>query len=142
MLAVIAALAAVGCADPAEADDPIRAGRTVYGDSCSACHGARGQGGVGPSLEEVVIDFPACSDQQKWIRLGSDRWLTEVGATYGATGKPVNGGMPAHDRLGDDQIATVALYERVEFGGEDKARAFADCGFTGTGDGAVPGSDS
>ena len=37
--------------------------------------------------------------------------------TYGATGKPVNGGMPAHESLTDAELAQVILYERAAFGG-------------------------
>jgi hypothetical protein len=51
-----------------------------------------------------------------WVRLGSVGW-EEYSDTYGATDKPVAGGMPAHAALDDEELALVVLYERIEFGG-------------------------
>ena len=98
---------------------------------CVACHGANGEGGVGPAFNggAVLATFPtgSCSDHIEWIRLGTAGWPDD---TYGATNKPVGGGgnMPAFPNLTDEQLAAVALYERVQFGGEALEVAEADCG--------------
>ncbi len=109
-------------------------GATIYAQ-CQACHGADGSGGgAGPAFTDggILTTFPAgsCSDQIQWITLGTSGWPDP---TYGANAKPVGGFglMPAFgSTLDETQIAEVALYERVQFGGEDLAEAEADCGFT------------
>jgi hypothetical protein len=69
---------------------------------------------------------PACASQIEWIALGSSDWPD---ATYGANDTPVAGGMPGFEgRLTDLEIAQVALFERVEFGGLDVETAEAACG--------------
>lgn len=43
--------AAVASPSQANASEPVAArGATIFAQNCAACHGARGQGGVGPSL--------------------------------------------------------------------------------------------
>jgi mono/diheme cytochrome c family protein len=44
--------------------------------------------------------------------------------------------------LTEEQIAQVALYERVAFGGEDLAEAEIDCGLVDAEDTAVEAADS
>lgn len=127
--AVLLALAACGGSDDEGAAGPMLAGRDTYGSICSACHGATGQGGVGPALDAVLETFPDCETQVRWVTLGSEEWKAEVGPTYGATDKPVMGGMPRNGAtLGDEEIRAVVVYERVRFGGLDEATAVADCG--------------
>lgn len=130
-LAAVAIAMAVfggGCAGGAPATPELRAGRDVYADRCSACHGSRGQGGVGPALDEVLTTWPSCDDHRRWVTIGSERWKTEVGPTYGATGKPIELVMPAMaDLLSEREIALVAAFERVEYGGGDAAAVLADC---------------
>jgi mono/diheme cytochrome c family protein len=110
----------------------LREGRSVYGDTCSVCHGNRGQGGVGPSLDNIAETFPECSDQIRWVALGSEGWKTEVGGTYGANGTPVTGNMPGHrDRLTEEQIAAVSAFERNAYAEVDQQEALADCGLAG-----------
>lgn len=107
----------------------MRDGRDVYGSICSACHGAVGQGGTGPALETVVETFPSCDDHIQWVDLGSAAWKSQVGDTYGATDKPVQGGMPQNGAtLTDEEIQSVVVYERVRFGDEELESVLADCG--------------
>ena len=122
---------AVGCGS-APASPELRAGRNVYADNCSACHGNRGQGGVGVALSEVRETWPSCDDHQDWIALGTERWKAERGPVYGADDTPITGVMPAHaDRLTPEDIAAVAAFERVEYGGGDASTELAACGLTG-----------
>jgi mono/diheme cytochrome c family protein len=107
-------------------------GAAIY-TQCAACHAADGSGGAGPAFSggALLSTFPAgsCLDQTEWISLGTAGWPD---ATYGATDKPVGGfgAMPGFAAsLTEEQIAEVALYERVQFGGQDLAEAEADCGF-------------
>jgi mono/diheme cytochrome c family protein len=129
LVTLLAALLTACGGGTASAPDPIREGRRVYADTCSVCHGNGGQGGVGPSLEDVVETWPQCSDHIEWIALGSEGWKQAHGDTYGATDKPVAGGMPAHDEtLTPDERAFVAAFERVTYGSEPRDKALADCG--------------
>jgi mono/diheme cytochrome c family protein len=117
-----------GTASP-EAPDPLREGRTIYGDTCSVCHGSRGQGGVGPALADVAEVWPDCNDQVEWITGGSDGWRAAHGDTYGATGRPVEGGMPAQgENLTEAEIRLVAAFQRAEYGGEEPQAALSGCG--------------
>lgn len=106
-------------------------GGAIYGQ-CAACHGAGGEGGAGPAFSggAVLATFPAdsCDDHVKWVTLGTANWPE---STYGATAKPVGGVgvMPGYEAtLTPEQIASVALYERVQFGGQDLEEAERDCG--------------
>jgi mono/diheme cytochrome c family protein len=121
----------VGCGSGSTTPE-LRTGRGVYADNCSSCHGSRGQGGVAPSLAEVNETWPSCDDHQDWIALGTERWKAERGPVYGARETPVTRVMPAHaDRLTAEEIAAVAAFERVEYGGGDPATELAACGVTG-----------
>jgi hypothetical protein len=104
-------------------------GEATYAN-CVACHGADGGGGVGPSFlgGAVLQTFSACADHVQWITLGTQNWPD---ATYGDTGKPTGGGgvMAGYDgTLTENEIAAVALYERVAFGGQDIVEAETSCG--------------
>jgi mono/diheme cytochrome c family protein len=124
---ILAVLLIGGCGEAPNAS--LREGRTIYGDRCSVCHGARGQGEIGPDLAGVVATWPSCTDQQEWIALGSEGWRSVHGQTYGATSKVIEGGMPAHSgTLTPDEIAAVAAFERVEYGGADLDSTFRECG--------------
>ncbi len=110
--------------------DNFTAGEMLFAESCAICHGNAGEGGVGPGMAggAVLQTFPegSCSSHVEWVTLGSAGWPDP---TYGATSKPVAGGMPPFGgQLTDQQIAQVVLYERVAFGGEDLATAETDCG--------------
>ena len=131
--AVVAAMIviAIGCGPGSAPSESLRAGRGVYGDRCSACHGNRGQGGVGPPLADVRDTWPECADQQEWIALGSEGWKAEHGPTYGANDTPVDKVMPEHaTTLTAAEIAAVAAFERVEYGGGDATTELAACGIS------------
>lgn len=97
----------------------LEAGAEVY-SACASCHGAGGEGGSGPAFETVAETFPDANVHAQWVALGSDGWSSEVGDTYGATDKPVNGGMPGWESsLTPEELTEVILYERTEFGGVD-----------------------
>ena len=124
----------VGCGPGSTTAPELRTGRGVYGDNCSTCHGNRGQGGVGPALSDVRETWPSCEDHQEWIALGSGGWKAEHGPTYGASDIPITKVMPPHaERLTPDEIAAVAAFERVEYGGGDPAGELAACGLPGGG---------
>ena len=96
---------------PAEQTGPLAAGAKIY-QQCASCHGATGEGGVGPSFQNGVLakDWPKFQDQIRWVSLGSAGW---PGDTYGANNKPKKGGMPAWaTQLTPLQIAEVVRYER------------------------------
>lgn len=100
---------------PADQSSPLVLGAAVYG-GCASCHGATGEGGVGPALDGVLKTWPDYRDHMMWVRLGDAGW---PGTTYGATNKPKAVGMPAHAALTDAELAQVVLYERTTFGGMD-----------------------
>ena len=107
----------------------IFAGEVVTAANCAGCHGPQGQGGVGPPLGGVLGTFSSCADHIEWVTKGSPGFLAEGASTYGDTGKPINGGMPAFaSSLSAEQIAAVAAFERVRLGAGDPAAVLADCG--------------
>lgn len=125
-LLIAVAVMIAGCAS--DQPEALRRGRAIYGDMCSVCHGARGQGEVGPSLENVLETWPLCTDQVEWIAVGSEGWQARYGQTYGASQQPIKGGMPAHqDRLTLEDMRRVAAFERVEYGGLEAAAALEQC---------------
>lgn len=129
LIPILAVALLVSCGGGGATPTALQEGRTVYGNVCSACHGSAGEGGVGPALDAVTVDFPACDDHIRWVTLGSERWKAEVGATYGATGKPVQGGMPEHGvTLSVREIATVVAWERVTYGRADATVTLEECG--------------
>ncbi len=100
---------------------------------CIACHGPGGAGVANfPAFTggALLTTFPegSCATHIEWIRLGTAGWPD---ATYGANAKPVGGSgavMPTFGAILDDQeLAAVALFERVSFGGEELAAAQTDC---------------
>ena len=96
---------------------PVDEGGEVYVSSaCVGCHQASGGGTASaPALTDVLETWPDFRDHMMWVRLGSVGW-EQFADTYGATDKPVEGGMPDHPNLDDQELALVVLYERVEFG--------------------------
>ena len=95
-------------------------GEIVYA-RCAGCHGASGGGaGAIPALTSVLVDFPDPAQQVEWIAKGSEGFKA-IG-TYGATGKPVNGGMPSWaDALSAKELMSVVMFTRVRFGGAEEA---------------------
>jgi mono/diheme cytochrome c family protein len=117
--------------------DYLAQGAGLY-NQCVACHSADGSGGAGPAFQggAVLASFPAgsCSTHVDWVRLGTAGWPDP---TYGATDKPVGGFglMPAFgSSMTDEQLASVALYERVQFGGQALEEAEVDCGLVAPAD--------
>lgn len=122
----------------AQEQSNVLLGAEIYSASCAVCHGDAGQGGAGPALAggAVLETFPegSCDSHIEWVTLGSAGWPDD---TYGAQGKPVQGGMPAMElTLSEEEIAQVTLYERVALGGADEPSADADCGFPAEEEGA------
>jgi mono/diheme cytochrome c family protein len=121
-------LAACGGGAPVDSDPLVAAGEKVFQAECARCHGVAGQGDIGPGLDGVLETFPLCEDQKHWTTLGSALWRREVGPTYGATGKPVSGAMPAFgSRLTPEEITQVVVYTRTVFGAGDPASVATDC---------------
>jgi mono/diheme cytochrome c family protein len=53
-------------------DATLLAGQKVYSAECASCHGARGQGGVGPTFHDGRLrrDFPTAGDQVTFVSNG------------------------------------------------------------------------
>jgi len=97
---------------------PLADGAQVYAANCSACHGAAGEGGVGPALKNgaAVLTFPNVQDHIAWVETGSQ---SKQGQKYGdpnrAGGQHVatKGDMPAFGgSLSPQQIQDVVMFER------------------------------
>ncbi len=126
----------------------IGEGRELYTSTgCAGCHGANGGGGQGPAFANVLITFGSCPDHVEWVRLGSTGFQALGLSTYGDVAKPINGGMPAHQSLSEEQLAAVVAFERVAFGGGNADEVLVDCGLVApaegttdstTADGATP----
>lgn len=111
--------------------DFVAMGEDVYMNAanCDGCHGGQGQGGVGPAFGGVLTTFGSCADHIEWVTLGSQGFLDAGESSYGDTGKPIAGGMPAFGAsLTEEQLASVVAFERVRFGGADSAETLTDCG--------------
>jgi hypothetical protein len=113
-------------------------GQEIYDSRCASCHGAGGGGGAGQVLSggAVLASFPEgqCTMHAEWIALGTANYPE---ATYGALAKPVGGfgQMPGFEgTLSEEEVASVALYERVAFGGQPLPDAEADCGLVAEGE--------
>jgi mono/diheme cytochrome c family protein len=97
---------------------PLQDGANVYRSACSSCHGASGEGGVGPRLSggQAVLTFPNVQDHISWVQTGSQ---TKQGQKYGDPKRPggqhvaTKGDMPAFGgSLSSQQIQDVVTYER------------------------------
>jgi mono/diheme cytochrome c family protein len=126
-------LGAFGSRVKANANDPVALGGTLFSSNCSSCHGANGEGGIGPQLNngEVLKVWPNIQDHINWVHTGGGPF---VGKSIGSLIKitvPANNVMPGFaSTLSDAQIAQIVCYERVQFGGE--AESIKNCpGFTG-----------
>ncbi|HUP16713.1 MAG TPA: c-type cytochrome [Acidimicrobiia bacterium] len=111
--------------------EQIYTGQVVASANCQSCHGAQGQGGVGPALTTVRSTFSSCMDHVEWVAKGTQGFQNEGRATYGDLNKPVGGAgnMPSFAAaLTPEQIGAVSAFERVRFGGVAAEEALADCG--------------
>jgi mono/diheme cytochrome c family protein len=97
---------------------PIQQGAEVFAKNCSPCHGAQGEGGVGPKLAggEAKLTFPNEADQIAWVDTGS---APHKGQPYGDPARPggqhiaKSGGMPPFKgTLTDTEIKNVVTFER------------------------------
>ena len=116
-------LGAFGNRTPPNVNDPVVAGSTLFTNNCATCHGASGEGGVGPQLNggQVLKVWPKLADHINWVHTGGEPY---IGKTIGAINIPVpaNNVMPAFGMdhggpLTNQQILDVVCYERVTFGG-------------------------
>ncbi|MPZ51509.1 MAG: c-type cytochrome [Acidimicrobiia bacterium] len=128
------------------AADFIAIGEGLFPQHCASCHGANGEGGVGPALAAVTGTFGSCTDHNEWVHSGTAGFQAQGIGTYGDTGTPVGGGgnMPGFEgTLSDEEIASVVAFERVRFGGGNPEETLADCGLVeaeggeGEGEGAT-----
>jgi mono/diheme cytochrome c family protein len=97
----------------------VALGAQVYSRAgCGGCHGAQGQGGVGPRLAagEVALTFPDMEAHVEFVKQGSGPIR---GQPYGDPGRPggphvaASGGMPGFGtQLSDEEIRAVVQYER------------------------------
>jgi mono/diheme cytochrome c family protein len=98
---------------------PIQQGAQLFAKNCSPCHGANGEGGIGPKLAggEAKLTFPNEADHIAWVDTGS---ITKAkGLPYGDPNRPggqhtvkVAGMPPFKGTLTDDQIKNVVTFER------------------------------
>ena len=121
-----------GRGTPGGTTDFIALGEQVFAEvaNCDGCHGAQGQGGVGPPLGTVGATFSSCVDHIEWVTKGTRGFESEGRSTYGDLNKPVGGAglMPGFGAtLTPEQIGAVSAFERVRFGGVAAEQALADC---------------
>lgn len=106
IVAVVAALAFVLLLFVNEPDDgggggtAQSPGAEIYSSSCATCHGATGQGSVGPRLADVVVGrYPDVADEIEVV-------------TNGRLGMPAFSG-----QLSPEEIREVVEYTRTDLGG-------------------------
>jgi mono/diheme cytochrome c family protein len=102
---------------------PLELGAETYaGKGCSGCHGAGGAGaGAVPGLQTTPEDFAEPADMVTWIALGTAGYQA-AGIEEYAPGKAVGaqGQMPGWmDSLTAEELMSVVLHERTEYGGEE-----------------------
>ena len=98
---------------------PIQQGSQIFAKNCSPCHGAQGEGGVGPMLAggQAKLTFPNEADHIAWVDTGS---ISKAkGTPYGDPNRPGGqhfvkvAGMPAFKgTLTDTEIQDVVTFER------------------------------
>lgn len=91
------------------------AGENIYKQQCATCHGANGEGGVGPMMTTVKTVFPNEADHIEWVKEQGASQSGPYGANNsGNAGKgAVPGSMPKFgDTLSEDDIKSVVAYER------------------------------
>jgi mono/diheme cytochrome c family protein len=103
---------------PVKLTGPLAVGATLFTGNCAACHGAAGEGGVGPKLAEgaVFASFPKFEQQYSFVTTGSAPYLDKP---YGAANKTGINGMPSWKGQGftADQIMAAVCHERFTLAG-------------------------
>jgi mono/diheme cytochrome c family protein len=90
-------------------------GKAIFAQRCAACHGANGEGGVGPPLNKgsgttLLEDFPDAASQIEFVTKGSQAFPDGWGAKKR---KPSANAMPAFgNTLSQEEIEAVVKYER------------------------------
>ena len=131
----------------------LAVGEAVF-ETCAGCHGANGEGGVGPALATVLTTFSSCPDHIEWVALATGGFQEAGIDTYGDLAATVGGGgfMPGFATSNTaDEIAAVVAFERIRFGGADPDQTLVECGLvqgdeepapeeTGSEEEALPGA--
>lgn len=105
-------------------------GEAVF-ETCAGCHGANGEGGVGPTLATVLSAFSSCPDHIEWVTLATGGFQDAGRDTYGDLAKTVGseGFMPGFATSNTpEEIASVVAFERIRFGGADPDQTLIECG--------------
>ena len=108
----------------------LAVGEAVF-ETCAGCHGANGEGGVGPALATVLATFSSCPDHIEWVALATGGFQEAGIDTYGDLAATVGGGgfMPGFATSNTaDEIAAVVAFERIRFGGADPDQTLVECG--------------
>jgi mono/diheme cytochrome c family protein len=104
------------------AEGVLAEGELIYA-KCAGCHGASGGGaGAIPGFTNgtLLATFPDFPQHIEWVSRGSDGFKS-IGS-YGATNRPVAGGMPGWAaQLTAKELLSVIYYERIHFGGQTEA---------------------
>ncbi|MEZ0321424.1 MAG: cytochrome c [Thermus sp.] len=98
-----------------------QSGQALYGQYCSTCHQANGQGvpGAFPPLAGHVADILAKKDGRTYL---IDLLLFGLQGQIKVKGQTYNGVMPAWGaQLKDDQIAAILNYVTTSFGNKPPA---------------------
>ena len=108
----------------------LAVGEAVF-ETCAGCHGANGEGGVGPAMATVLTTFSSCPDHIEWVTLATGGFQEAGIDTYGDLAATVGGGgfMPGFATSNTaGEIAAVVAFERIRFGGADPDQTLIECG--------------
>ncbi|MDE0230751.1 MAG: cytochrome c [bacterium] len=108
----------------------LAVGEAVF-ETCAGCHGANGEGGVGPAMATVLATFSSCPDHIEWVTLATGGFQEAGIDTYGDLAATVGGGgfMPGFATSNTaEEIAAVVAFERIRFGGADPDQTLIECG--------------
>ncbi|WP_043459946.1 c-type cytochrome [Azohydromonas australica] len=118
---VAALLALAACAFQASAQQAdAAAGRTVFQNTCAACHNSAGQGtpGLAPALAGTLGKHADSEDGRRYI---SQVLLQGLSGRIVSQGQTFMGAMPSQAALSDEQLAAVASYVAKELNGSAAA---------------------
>ncbi len=114
-------------------------------ETCAGCHGANGEGGVGPTFATVLSTFSSCADHIEWVTLATGGFQEAGRATYGDLADTVGaeGFMPGFATTNTpEEIASVVVFERIRFGGADLDETLIECGLIETEEGETEGGET